>query len=158
MEASAASPKLLRDWIERAARRDPDKPCIVSVEDGRTLTYGQLYHLTGRIAAHLRERGIGAHDRVALLADNSIEHLACYFGVMAYGATICTIHVEMNRAHLERILPAISPRLVLFGEDLDLDDVVTATRAPSLPLGSWDNRPRGGFYAAVSRCEPDDIS
>jgi len=158
MEASEANPKLLRAWIEWAARRDPDKPSIVSVEDGRTLSYGQLHQLTGRIAAHLRERGIGANDRVALLADNSIEHLACYFGVMAYGATICTIHVEMNRNHLERILPAINPRLVLFEEGLDLDDVVTATRLPSLPLGSSDNLRRGGFYAAVDRCEADGIS
>jgi long-chain acyl-CoA synthetase len=158
METSGASPQLLRDWIDRAARRDPDKPCIVSVEDGRTLSYRQLRQLTGRIAAHLRERGLAANDRVALLAENSIEHLACYFGVMAYGATICTIHVEMNRNHLERILPAINPRLVLFEEGLDLDDILAATSAPSLPLGSWDTSRGGGFYAALSRCEADGPS
>src|SRR5262249_44173361 len=114
MQASEASAQLLRGWIDQAARRHPDKPCIVSVEDGGTLTYRQLGELTGRIAAHLRERGLAINDRVALLAENSIEHLVCYFGVMAHGATICTIHVEMNRNHLERILPAINPRLVLF--------------------------------------------
>ena len=158
MEASGASPLLLKDWIDRAARRHPDKPCIVSVEDGRTLSYRELRQLTGRIAAHLRERGLAPNDRVALLADNSIEHLACYFGVMAYGATICTIHVEMNRNHLEHILAAINPRLVVFEAGLHLDHILAATSAPYLPLGSWDNPRHEGFYAAVRRCEMDDAS
>jgi acyl-coenzyme A synthetase/AMP-(fatty) acid ligase len=155
MKASEASPQLLRGWIDQAARRHPDKPCIVSVEDGRTLTYRQLGELTSRIAANLRERGLAMNDRVALLAENSIEHLVCYFGVMAYGATICTIHVEMNRNHLERILPAINPGLVLFEEGLDLDGVLAATSAPCLPLGTCDKVHGAGFYAHVGRCETD---
>jgi acyl-CoA synthetase (AMP-forming)/AMP-acid ligase II len=156
MESLTASPQLLRDWIDRAARRHPDKPCIVSVEDGRTLTYGQLRQLAGRIAANLRERGVRANDRVALLAENSIEHLACYFGVMAHGATICTIHVEMNRHHLGRILPALNPRLILFEEGLGLEDILAATPTAALPLGSWDGSRGGGFYGAISRGEADD--
>ena len=54
--------------------RDPDKPWIVSADDGRTVSYGQLREVTGRIATLLRERGIARNDRVALLANNSIEH------------------------------------------------------------------------------------
>ena len=65
--------------------------------------------LTRRIATLLRERGIGRNDRVALLANNSIEHLICYFGVMAYGATICTVHVEMNRNQLDNIFARLQP-------------------------------------------------
>src|SRR5450631_4051305 len=99
-----ADAQLLRRWIEDAAQRHPDKPYICSVDDGRTITFGQLRQLTRRIATFLRSRDVRANDRIALLSANSIEHLACYFGVMAYGATICTIHVEMNRRHLDNIL------------------------------------------------------
>ena len=151
MQRAQAGPQLLRDWIERAAQRYPDKACIASAEDGRILSYRQLQQLTAHIGASLRERGVAAKDRVALLAGNSIEHLACYFGVMAYGATICTVHVEMNRHHLKGILPAIDPRLVLFEEGLDLDDVLAASSAPHLPLGRWDESDTGGFYAGVGR-------
>ncbi len=73
------------------------------------MTYGELRQAIGRIATFLRERGLGANDRVALLADNSIEHLVCYFGVMAYGATICTVHVEMNRNQLDNIFARLKP-------------------------------------------------
>src|SRR2546423_8204758 len=96
-----AGPELVRDWIARAAGRNPEKPWIKSAEDGRSLTYGELHRLTGRLAAFLRDQRIGPGDRVALLANNSIEHLASYVGVIAYGVTICTIHVEMNRHHLD---------------------------------------------------------
>src|SRR5262249_949641 len=37
---------------------------------------------------------------------------------MAYGATICTVHVEMNRRHLARILEQLRPRLSLCDGDL----------------------------------------
>src|SRR5215510_11674499 len=109
MMAGAA---LVRDWIARAARREPDKPWIFSAGDGRVITYDELSGLTRQLAGFLRARRIGRNDRVVLLADNSVEHLACYLGVLAYGATICTIHVEMNRNHLDTILPALNARLI----------------------------------------------
>jgi acyl-coenzyme A synthetase/AMP-(fatty) acid ligase len=151
-----AGPQLLRQWIDRAAARDPDKAFIVSADDGRDVSYGQLRQTTCRIAAYLHKQGIGANDRVALLSNNSIEHLLSYFGVLAYGATICTVHVEMNRNQLDNILPALKANLVLCEESLGLDDIVSAASAPCLPLGSWDDRRGDSFFAAVNRGEPDD--
>src|SRR3954470_23893534 len=151
-----AGPKLLRDWIARAAARDPRKPWIVSADDGRIVTYGQLQELTARIATVLDGRGITAHDRVALLANNSIEHLLCYFGVMSYGATICTVHVEMNRNQLDDIFARLRPKLVLYQKDLQLDDLLAAVPAPRLPLGHWDAPAAGTFYAEVAGAQPSD--
>jgi acyl-coenzyme A synthetase/AMP-(fatty) acid ligase len=153
MQEREVGPQCLRDWIDRAAQRHPDKLCIVSAENGRAITHGELRSATGRIAAYLRGRGLMPNDRVALLADNSIEHLGCYLGVMAYGATICTIHVEMNRHHLERILAALNPRLVVFEEGLNLEPILGATSGPRLPLGTWSGEKSSGFYAAVGKCE-----
>ena len=120
-------PDLLRHWINRAAERDPDKSYIVSVDDRRTISYGQLQRLTRQIATFLAARGIRSNDRIVLLAGNSIEHLACYIGVMAYGATICTIHVEMNRGHLAQILQTLSPELTVFDAGLGLDNILATT-------------------------------
>ena len=151
-------PILLRQWIDRAAERDPDKAYIVYVDNRRTISYGQLQRLTRQIATFLAERGIRSNDRIALLAGNSIEHLACYIGVMAYGATICTIHVEMNRRHLAQIMPVLNPRLVVFEHGVGLDEVLATSSAPCLPLGSWDNDADDGFYRSVTRCAPTDIT
>ena len=53
-------PQLVRDWIIRAAKTHPQKPWIVSAEDGRSITYAELHRLTGRMASFLRDQGIGA--------------------------------------------------------------------------------------------------
>ncbi len=89
----------------------------------------------GRFATFLRERGLGPNDRVALLANNAIEHLLCYFGVMAAGATVCTIHVEMNRNQLGNIFERLAPQLILYQDGLALDDLLAGTSAPRLRLG-----------------------
>ena len=146
LKESEVGPNLLRHWIDHAAEQNPNKSYIVCVDDRRTINYRQFQRLTRQIATFLAGHGVGTNDRVVLLANNSIEHLACYIGVMAYGATICTIHVEMNRGHLAQILPALNPRLIVFETGLGLEDVLVKSSAPCLALGSWDNDTHDGFY------------
>jgi acyl-coenzyme A synthetase/AMP-(fatty) acid ligase len=147
-----AGPALIREWIDCAARIDPDKPYIVSVEDGRAVSFGEFARLVRRIGSFLDRAGIAANDRVALLAGNSIEHVACYVGVMAYGATICTVHVEMNRRHLGGILAQLKPRLALCDDDRVPDDM--PGRTPCLRLGRWDAPDPGTLFASVLECDP----
>ena len=74
MQAEAT---LLRDWIDRAAQRAPGKPWIVLAEDGRTVTYGELRQATGRIAAFLHGRGLGAnHSRKSQINGSSPSLIA----------------------------------------------------------------------------------
>src|SRR5271156_3288892 len=155
MQADAGS-NLLQSWIARAANRAPDKLWLIAADDGRTVSYGQLRDVTGRVATFLRRRGIGRNDRVALLANNSIEHLLCYFGVMAAGATICTVHVEMNRNQLDNILSRLKPKLVVYQEALQLDDLLSSTPAPRLRLGRRDIPAADTLFGELSRHAPGE--
>jgi long-chain acyl-CoA synthetase len=146
-------PPLLRHWIDAAAHREPAKPWLIGADDGRTVTYGQLQELTGRISGFLRHRGIGRNDRVALLANNSAEHLLCYLGTLAHGATICTVHVEMNRHQLGDIFSRLKPCLILHQDGLGLDDLLLAAEAPRLRLGRLDKPEPGTFFADIVRSE-----
>ena len=56
---SGAGPKLLREWIDRAALRDPVKPWLIRAEDGRAVSYGELRDATARIAGVLKARNLG---------------------------------------------------------------------------------------------------
>ncbi|MCC6776795.1 MAG: AMP-binding protein [Hyphomicrobiales bacterium] len=149
-----AGPKLLREWIARAARRAPDKPWLVGADDGRCVSYRELAETAARIAAFLAARGLGRNDRVALLANNSVEHLLCYFGVMAYGATICTVHVEMNRNQLGNILTRLAPALVLHQDGLPLDDLLASVAAPRLRLGTAHRPEPGTLFAELAHHAP----
>ena len=148
--AADAGPGLLRAWIDRAAELHPHKPYIVSADDGRSLSYRDLRRFVRGIAALLRGQGIATGERIALAADNSIEHVVCYLGVMAYGAAICTVHVEMNRPHLPRILAQLRPRLVIHDEGIELPSIyyahdreVFARDGMWLTSGPWGG-PRDG--------------
>lgn len=146
-------PALLRGWLARVAREFPDKPYVVAADDGRAITYGQLDRFARALRAHLAALGIGANGRVALLANNSPEHLAIYVGVLAAGATICTVHVEMNRSYFDEILPALAPRLVVCEGGLGLETLAPRVNAPWRPLGRFDAGCTG-FFADVAASQP----
>jgi acyl-coenzyme A synthetase/AMP-(fatty) acid ligase len=150
----SAGSDLLHGWIARAAQRAPDKPWLVSADDGRSVSYGELADSIARFASFLRAQGLRPNDRVALLADNSIEHLLCYFGVMAAGATICTVHVEMNRNQLDNIFDRLKPNLILYQESLKLDALFAGSSAPRLRLGRWQEVTASTLFAELARCAP----
>src|SRR5262249_35288578 len=80
-----------------------------------------------------------------------------YFGVMAYGATICTVHVEMNRNQLDDIIARLKPKLVLCQEDLGLDDFLGTLPVPRLQLGRWGTPAADTFFGEAARCAPSDV-
>jgi acyl-CoA synthetase (AMP-forming)/AMP-acid ligase II len=151
-----AGSQLLYSWIARAAQRTPEKPWVVSADDGRRVSYGELAETIGRFATFLRARGLGPNDRVALLGNNSIEHLLCYFGVMAAGATICTIHVEMNRNQLDNIFARLRPQRILYQEGLQLDEPLAGVDAPRLRLGRFGEGTPGTIFGELAHCAPSD--
>jgi acyl-coenzyme A synthetase/AMP-(fatty) acid ligase len=142
----------LQGWMARAAAHAADKPWLVRADDGRTIDYGRLRDTTGKLAAFLRGRGLGPHDRVALLAENSIEQLFCYLGIMAAGPTVCTIHVEMNRNQLDDIFARLKPKLVLYQEELRLDDLLARTDAPRLRIGHYEEPNADTLFGELARC------
>jgi len=154
----AYGPEVIRDWLARAAELYPGKPYLHSIEQGKAITYGELQQTALRIGAYLRARSIGPNDRVVLLANNSLEHLVVYVSVLAYGATICTVHVEMNRSHFDLILPALEPSLVLYEEGLGLEALSSSTKAAWLPLGTWTRAGGSGFFDSLSKQSPDQAA
>jgi acyl-coenzyme A synthetase/AMP-(fatty) acid ligase len=159
--AAADGPRSFRAIVAGNAAAWPDRPYVVSLDQGcRALTYGQLWPLSNRIARVLADRGIGANDRVLLLAENSIENMAVFVSVLRAGATLATVHVEMNRAHLAEIVQAIAPKLVLYQDGLGLD----ALRDDGAPgewhvLGDWrpDAKDCAGFFAEIAALPEDDL-
>lgn len=141
-------------WLEDNHRRHPDKVFVEAIDQGKSITHGEMYTLARRIGGALAARGIGANDRVALLSNNSIEHLAVYFATLAYGATICTINVEMNEAHFEHILGAVDAPLVLYEEGLGLERFIGRFASAWVPLGDWRAGGGDGFFAEVAAARP----
>ncbi len=141
--------------LEAKNRRFPDKVFMESADQDKGITFGQFYLLTNRIARFLQQRGIGANDRVAILSENSIEHFALYLGVMRHGATMCTIHVEMNAVYFGNILNAVAPKLTLYAADMPVEGLESSTPGEWMALGEWHPDHGTGFFGKVAKM-PDD--
>ncbi|MGW3442617.1 amino acid adenylation domain-containing protein [Streptomyces sp. NPDC001076] len=64
-------------------------PSAVAVEDGdRRLDYAELDLLSGRVAARLRERGVGAGQSVAVRLPRSWQLVCVMLGIRRAGATV----------------------------------------------------------------------
>jgi acyl-coenzyme A synthetase/AMP-(fatty) acid ligase len=155
MQAQAGS-NLLHGWIARAAARTPEKPWLIGADDGHTVSYRALHEAAGRFAAFLAARGLGRNDRVALLANNSVEQLLTYFGVMAAGVTVCTVHVEMNRNQLGNIFERLKPRLILYQDGLALDDLLAGAATPKIRLGRWNEPAADTLFGELLRYSPSE--
>ena len=157
--------------LREHARRMPDKACLVSIDQGSEITWGGLHAACNQVAGALAARKIRANDRVVVLTDNSLENLILYYGVQRYGASVCTVNVEITRAHLREIIARLEPKLVLWHDALDADRLgVGRPGAPGdwVPFGVWGDAAEGGFLAEAAGysageevpevCKPEDIS
>lgn len=80
----------LSENLLRSALRHPNRAALRS--DTTVLTYAELEERTARVAAFLRDRGIAAGDRVALMLPNVPEFVVLYYGILRAGAVV----VPMN--------------------------------------------------------------
>lgn len=138
-------------WLKRNARENPDKIAIRSLDQDKEIAFDDLFRIANRIGNYFHSRGIGRNDRVALLSNNSIEHLAVYFASLAYGCTICTIHVEMNAAYFKDILNAIDAKLILCEADQpDLEKLAGKVPGEWTALGEWQPDGGTGTFATIA--------
>lgn len=84
--------------LERAAAEHPERVALIDRGDGsptceasRWFTFAQWHHAALRWANWLHQCDVRDGDRVALLAGNSLEFAAQWFGVVAAGCTVVPI-------------------------------------------------------------------
>jgi long-chain acyl-CoA synthetase len=75
------------------AAGDPDSPALI-VADGRTITYGELFERSQRVAAMLHEAGLRRGDGVALVLPNRQE-----FFEIAWGCQLSGLYYSAVNTH-----------------------------------------------------------
>ena len=144
-------PTSLSGMLAEAGSQEPDRVAVTGGE--LTLTYREFAAAAAGIAAQLKDGGVGAGDRVALLAINSAEMAVCVFAIAHLGAILVPLSArEQPRGlshalaisgavavicdkNLKGLIPAdngvpMVPGLVI-GDDVRVDDT-GAAGAPAL--------------------------
>src|SRR3954463_13750721 len=84
----------LATLLTESAQRHPDRPALKL--DDATMSYEALDEATARVAGLLRERGIGAGDRVGVMLPNVPHFAIVYYGVLRAGGVVVPMNVLLK--------------------------------------------------------------
>lgn len=101
----------LADRLRTAAERLGGRTVLTLDRTG--LSYRALEVLSARVAALLRQRGIGSGDRVAIMLPNVPEFAVVYYGVLRIGAVVVPLDPLLKRREIAAYLGDCEARLVI---------------------------------------------
>jgi fatty-acyl-CoA synthase len=107
----------LAQAIREVARVHPEKTALIDARDGRTLSYGDFVERSARIATWLAAQGVGAGDRVALLAHNAPRTFELLVACSQLGAIFAPMNVRLSDRELEAVLAIAEPKVVLVDDE-----------------------------------------
>ena len=103
---------LVPGWLEKRAAGLPDM-VAVSIDD-RRVTYAELDARAVDTAVRLRERGIGAGDRVAVLFNNGLHFVVMLHALIKLGAILVPLNTRLTAAEIAWQLDDVRAKLLIF--------------------------------------------
>ncbi len=103
-------------FLERTLRVFPDKTAVVYGE--QRWSYAAFAEQIGRFAGALARAGVGAGDRVAVLAPNVPVLLAAHFAVLRLQAVLVAINTRLSADDVRYILDHSGASVVLADPEL----------------------------------------
>lgn len=95
------------------AQQAPDAVCLY-LDDGTTVSYGQLWQAVQDAALWLREQGVSEGQRVMLVSENCAQHIALFFACSLIGAWPVGVNARLSLNELRTIAGHAQPYLVVF--------------------------------------------
>ncbi|MGT2509477.1 class I adenylate-forming enzyme family protein [Cupriavidus basilensis] len=124
----------------------PDRPAIY--EDGRLISYDELWKCVVRARRFLKERGVTSGDRVMIVAENSLVLVVFLFAIQELSAWPVIINARLSDKEIDEIKLHCHPRLMLFTHAASPDALrhgvthraleVSPSGLPTLMVGNVD--------------------
>jgi long-chain acyl-CoA synthetase len=102
MEIDLPEPVLLHEILSLSAQRGPDQP-LLRLPDS-VVTYGEAEGQANRFGRLLRRLRIERGRRVAILAENTLDYVAAYYGTLKAGAAAVPVNTSTNDRGLNYVL------------------------------------------------------
>jgi len=97
--------------LAESAQRHPDARAVVLGDSA--VSYAELWRSARRYAAVLRDRGIGADDRVALLLPNVPDFPRAYYAVLSLGGVVVPVHALLTAEDIAFLLVDSGAKLLV---------------------------------------------
>ena len=99
------------DVVQRGAAVEGDAPAVI--QGGRVLSFRELHRRVDELAAGLVGLGIGAGDRVCVLAQNDAAYLELYGACARQGIIAYPINWRLTGPEVERVVERAQPRMMV---------------------------------------------
>lgn len=127
------APRTLSGLIRESARRYGGRPFLGEKRDGayRWMTYGEFLGQMLRMRAFLRRCGLGKHDRIAVIANNSVAFAMTAYAAYGLGAVLAPMYEVQALSDWDAILRDAAPKIAVVRNDR-IRDAVTGLGIPGL--------------------------
>lgn len=106
------------DWLAHHANAAPAKTAMIDLASGRRTTFAESHRRVGRLAAHLRDLGVGPGDRVGFLAFNSTDLMDIIFATWRVGGVALALNFRLTAAEHAFIVNDAAPKVMFVDADL----------------------------------------
>ncbi len=94
----------------------PAKKTFVTVQD-RTLTYGELFDLTGRLGAFFKKNGVGKGDRAVILSHDDMSVIVLFMACLRFGVTAVILNPEASEEEQKNLVAATKSKALFMDSD-----------------------------------------
>jgi len=127
------------DWLERNALYAPDAPALVWGPTGKTYTYAELHRAGERLASALAARyDLTAGDRIAVLAENTMEHVLLFAAAQKAGFVLVPLNYRLAPPELEHLVGDSDPHLLFASAEHRATAERLGAAGSVVPLGEVD--------------------
>jgi acyl-CoA synthetase (AMP-forming)/AMP-acid ligase II len=99
------------DLLIKTAAAFPEKPAAVYLD--KQISYGRLYDSSMAVASRLRRLNLEPGSRAAILFENSLDYIICYFGVLASGLVAVPLDSSLAPEDINFILADSGSQVLL---------------------------------------------
>jgi long-chain acyl-CoA synthetase len=139
----------VRNVLEHATKCYASSTALV--EGDRRVTFRELGENVARTMTVLRDLGVSEGDRVAVLAQNSVQFTEIWLAVPMIGAMLAPLNTRLTTHELRPIAEEYEPHLFLMDGDLD---VARSLVQPGTKINAMGE----AFAALVAKAEPSEPS
>ena len=121
-------PRTLYQMLMTSVGRFADNPCFGFIpEKGMPrvhMNYGEFGELATSVGKQLRDVGVEAGDRVAMILNNSVEWAAISYGANAIGAAYTAMYTHQHGSEWAFILEDSTPSMIAVSDTEILDKLI----------------------------------
>ncbi|NBC18481.1 MAG: AMP-binding protein [Bacteroidetes bacterium] len=146
------------DWLERHALYHPDRVALVWEPTGDEYTYGACHRIGTRLAHGLLDRyDLAPGDRVAILAENTLEHVLLFIAAQKAGLILVPLNFRLAVPELQYIVGDSDPAVLFYSDDYAETVDALTTDARRAPLATVDDLIDGEGAAPILDVDPPGL-